>query len=156
MTFTTAPLASPKPVGANATKHPVGRLWQVPIFLVGVTALAAVAMNRHCDGDCDQRALERELVAARDLLSKPDGKLETVIAMIQKVLDQSDKIPRKLGEVHFLLGTAELRQADHSPPTKAHALYRSARAHLEEAERQHVAPKDEGQLRFRLAKAAFH
>ena len=156
MTFTTAPLPSPKSVGANATKHPVGRLWQVPIFLIGVTAVVAVAMNRHCDDDCEQRALERELVAAHHLLTKADCNFDTVVAMLHKALEQGDKIPRKLGEIHFLVGTAELRLADRSPATPAHALYRSARGILEEAERQHVAPKDEGQLRFRLAKAAFH
>jgi tetratricopeptide (TPR) repeat protein len=156
MNITTSPNTSSTPAGANATKHSLRRLWQAPIFLVGVTSLIFVCLSRHCDGDCGNRAVEREVDGARHQLAKADVNLETVRTMLMKVLQQGDQIPKKLSEVHFLLGTVELRLADRMEPAKALPLHQSARGHLEEADRLHVGPKDEGPLHYRLAKVAFY
>ncbi len=151
-----APMASSDPPGANATGRTFRQLWQVPLFLLSLALLLAGWMSYRCRGRCLSWELGKEINSARHLLQKPDGNLDHAVDLLERVLQQGEEVPTRLGEVHFLLGTAQLRQADRAEPAQAAALYRSGRQHLEEAERRGVPEADRGTLLYRLAKAAFH
>jgi tetratricopeptide (TPR) repeat protein len=149
-----APIASSDPAGTSATNRPTQQLWQVPTFLLGVAVLAGAWAMHHC---CSKHscAQARELSAARQMLSRPDGAIETVVPLLTTVLEQVKQDPSLAGEVQLLLGTAKLRLGDKAQPAQAPGLYQSARQDLQEAQRLGVPSPDEGPLLYRLAKADF-
>lgn len=151
----TAPIASSGPGGASAGDRPNQQLWQVPTFLLGLIVLGGTGLLHHC-GRGPSCWSVREVAAARQLLSKPDGNVESALTLLNKVLEQGELAAEQRGEVYFLLGTGQLRQADRAEPNQASLLYQSAREHLEQAQRCGVPQRDEGTLHYRLAKVAFH
>lgn len=147
--------ASSEPADARAAALPTQQLWQVPTFLLGLVLLGGTGLLHHC-GRGPTCWSVREVAAARQLLTKPDGNVESAMTLLNKVLEQGDLPAEQRGEVSFLLGTGQLRLADRAEPNQASLLYQSAREHLEQAQRSGVPARDEGTLQYRLAKVAFH
>jgi hypothetical protein len=148
MATTTTPTASHDRAGRRPRQ-----LWQVPVFLLGVGALAAVTAGAPLRGDATRRQLERHLASARHHVTRGDG--EAAAADARQAVALAAAVPEKAGEAHFLLGTALLVLGDHASGD-ADATYHDARAELEEAERLGVPEGDRGRLAYRLAKAGFH
>jgi len=147
----TAPLASSEPEGAKATGRSVRQLWQVPVFLLGVAVLVMVWVHRPCAGDCNTYQLQRELTSARHQLAHNNP--EAAIGLVQKVLEQADCIPDRVGEAHFLWGSAELCLVDPANVSQATAHYQAALQHLELADQHGVPESDRPHLLYRLARA---
>src|SRR5262249_55204362 len=62
-----------------------------------------------------------------------------------------------LGDLHLLLGTVRLRQADRAEGESKTALYQAARQELEEGERRGVhGSREAAELKYRLAKVAYY
>src|SRR4051812_16627274 len=119
-----APLASVEPADARATGRPPLQLWQVPTFLLGLGCLVASWVTFHCGCTPSCWSL-REVTAARQILSRPDGNVESAMALLTRVLEQGELASAQRGEVQFLLGTAQLRLADRAEPTLATAFYQA-------------------------------
>jgi tetratricopeptide (TPR) repeat protein len=131
-------------------------LWQAPLFVLGVGALAAVWFGRPLWPDTPQRRLQRDLKTARHLLSRSDGDPEQARRLAQRALDASDQSPGEAGEAALLLGTAHIRLAERAGAGKARAHWRKAFTLLQQAQRDGVPEGDGVRLTYRLAKAGFH
>ena len=150
----TAALDASEPAGASPTGSPARQLWQVPVFLLGVTTLLLVVCHRPCSGDCSKKDLDHKLDHVRHLLTH--NKAEEALALAREAVEQSERLPDRLGEAWFLLGSAEMRLADHLDLKLRTAHYQSARTALEKARTLGVAEKDQPKLLFCLGKVLFH
>ena len=127
----------------------------MPTFLLGLALLGGVWVKSHCHGKGCSGLCGRDIELVRKELQKTDGNPESAANLLRKLLEQKEQVGNRLAKVYFLLGTAELRQADHAEPAQAQTLYQGARRDLQEAKRLGVAANDQGPLRYRLARAAF-
>src|SRR5262245_1016960 len=133
------------------------RLWQVPTFVVGLLALAAVAYARPGRQAYDPgRQLQRDLTTLRRALQQPSAPDEKVLAHAEGLLSRVEELPQGAGEVHLLLGSVELRLAERSPAARATELRRRALGHLQQAEAHGVPEADQPRLHYRLGQAYFH
>lgn len=139
----TLPTAPPRP------------LWQIPTFLCGVAALAAVLATRATCNDLPQM-IGRDLDVARQYLSRPDGDADAAAAAAQRALDRGAAELDRAGEAYFLLGTARMRQGDRAAGESNRVHWEAARQAFAEAERQGVPAEDAGRLSYRLGKVGFH
>ena len=126
----------------------LGRLWQLPTFLLGVAALVGVWQGRtywHLTP-----SVTSEIKVARQALDADD--LLKAVESAQRVLWASERYPQQAGEAHFLLGSARLRQADDSNYGEPAQRLGEARQHLELAEQQGVPEADKPRLKYRLVR----
>jgi tetratricopeptide (TPR) repeat protein len=133
----------------------LGRLWQVPVFLLGIGVLVAVLLLRPVLASSlgMPNKFARELHGARKLLDEPDGDLGRAVAKLENLLQNIHEAPKLQSEVHYLLGTALLRGADRRSLPAADEQRRQARAHLEQVEKSDL-PSDEWlKYGFALGKA---
>src|SRR6516164_9050843 len=108
-------------------------LWQAPFFAVGVAALVFVGLTRPTLGNVAGRRLDRELSAVRKLLTRPDGELEEVVHRAGAALETARvTAPDRVGEAHFLLGSALVCLTEHAEADRSATGWRAARTHLEE------------------------
>jgi tetratricopeptide (TPR) repeat protein len=140
----------------SAPRPPAGNLWQVPLFLTGVVALLVVALTRPHWSDLDKLKLERDLSLARQLLEQPGASIKEVPDLVVDALGRIQRFPSRLGEAHFLLGSAYVRLAETLPPERSQDLWQKARFQLGEAERVGVPEPDRLNLAYRLGKAWYH
>src|SRR5262249_19070186 len=127
-----------------------------PLFVLGVTALAAVWFGRsYCPnhGVCRQ---QRDLAEARQLLAKVDGDPEAALQLAEGVLELKDSSLDHAAEAAFLAGCACVRIAEKADPVRARETWPRAKAFLEEAERKGIAEEDKPALAYRLAKIEYH
>jgi tetratricopeptide (TPR) repeat protein len=133
-------------------------LWQVPVFLVGVTALA-VAWFVRPPADSGPRRITWLLNRARQNLNRPDGDAEAAARDAQQAIDMIEVLypgGDRAGEGYLLLGTARMRLGDRTPGEAGRPSWNDARKALQEAEKLGVPAAEQGHLRYRLAKVAFH
>lgn len=133
-----------------------GQLWQLPIFVLGVGLLLGVWLTRPWWYDPEALQLERDLEHARAVLSQPNAPANEITLILADALARGDRFPERVGEIHFLLGSAYVRLAEGLPVDQAHDLWRLARAQLEEAEGLVVPDEDRSVLIYRLGKAWFY
>jgi len=130
---------------------PLRQLWQVPTFVLGLLALAAVCLVRppwH-----GARASEDDPASAelRELLRQPEFDRDRALKLGADAVHRAGTPPAG-AEAHFLLGSAYLRVAERAGPGKGHDEWREARAHLEQARALGVAAEESPRLEYRLAK----
>src|SRR5262245_45985327 len=94
----------------RASRAP-GQLWQVPLFLVGVFAFSAAAATAPSRRDQAPIQFEQDVVALRRGLEPDQEKPGILAARADNLLARLAKFPRRAGEVHFLAGSAYVRQA---------------------------------------------
>ncbi len=132
-------------------------LWQAPAFVLGVGALAAMALLRPLLGSGEAASpLRRDLAEARRLLDHGDGDPEQAAKLAQHVLEAKDQHPELAGQADLLLGTARMRQAASAEGNQAAELWAEARKHLEAAEQETVPEGEKAKLQFRLGVAGFY
>jgi tetratricopeptide (TPR) repeat protein len=148
-------ITDPPPLGSEPPFYTFGQLWQVPLFLLGLTALAAVWATRPLWYDPEIVRLRSDLDKARQALQDPQAALNGLTVLLQEDLDHIGRLPERAGEAHFLLGSIYLRLAGQLPAEPAADLWRKARSHLEEAEQLGVPEPDRILLRYRLGMAWF-
>lgn len=131
------------------------QLWQVPTFLLGLGALAALLVTRplwHTPAAVARSRLDH----ARRLLQRADADSNRVIAQAQAYLDQAGPDADRAGEAHFLIGSALVRIARAASEKAAPTVWQQARESLERAEALGVPEGDQNPLRFRLGLCGFY
>ncbi len=128
------------------------RQWQVPVFFLGIVALAAVAVGRPYLVQLNLSSDRRLIEDARNDLSGDATALNRAVSNAQKVVDSTEAAPKLRGEAHFIVGTIMLKNAE-SQPADAGPLFQQAKHHLEQADRLGVPETDRTALTIRLAKA---
>jgi tetratricopeptide (TPR) repeat protein len=131
----------------------LGQLWQVPLFLVGLAAVLGVWATRPLWYDPETVQLRRDLADARGMLQEPHAALNGLTVRLSEALSHIDRLPKRAGEAHFLLGSVYLRLAGEVPPASAADLWQKVRSHLEQAEQLGVPEADRATLLYRLAQA---
>jgi tetratricopeptide (TPR) repeat protein len=132
------------------------RLWQAPVFVLGLVALlGAWCVRPHLSGG-PGRCAAHGLTEARRELDDNRGDLNATADRLHRLLDRGALAPERVGEAHFLYGTALIRLAERTSPALAAEQWKDALEHLQEADKLGVPDGDRGKLDYRLAKAAFH
>lgn len=134
-------------------RFPLGQLWQVPAFLVGVAALAGLLLSRPLWRDPEERRLERQLHELRQGLARPEIDSQRALALEEEVGGRAEVFPAKAGTAHFLLGSLYLRLGEGGTGPEAPARLAAARRHLERADGLGVSEEDNPSLRYRLARS---
>jgi tetratricopeptide (TPR) repeat protein len=133
-------------------RRTLSQLWQVPTFLAGLLALAALAASypwRHPSADWEYGQM---LLALRQGLDRGrDG--DGVVALAEKALLQLPQFERRAAEVRFLAGSAYLAQAQQRTEEQARELWPRAAEHLERALILGVEEPDFPLLQYRLGLA---
>src|SRR4029079_7731012 len=113
---TPEPPPAPDAPDAPAPRDQARRLWQAPVFTLGVAAVVAVWFLRPylgCHADTDG---QRELNHAREALDKDP---EHAAQCAQRLLDRGALAADREGEAEFLRGSALSRVAERSPGAPA-------------------------------------
>lgn len=156
MDATNAPATPSNSVEDRSSRFSLHRLWQVPVFFVGLVAVVTACLTRGLVAPDPVRQLHRDLAEARRLLHRhafdPDGALQHAQQAIDNIMyDQG-----RAAEAFFLLASAHLRVADQAGEAVAEEHWREARRCLQEAERRGLAGDDLNRLHYRQAKVGFH
>lgn len=140
---------------ADANRSPQ-HLWQVPLFLLGVTAVVLMGVFRPFRDETGHRQLDRDLGHVREALDEKRPHPAELAPRAEDALARSEMYCRRTGEAHFLLGTIYLRLAGSTPPPQAAETWQKAKFHLEQAEVLGVAEADQPRLCQRLGVALHH
>jgi TolA-binding protein len=128
----------------------LGQLWQVPMFCIGLFAVAFVAVSAPLRQDPLSREFDENLNQLRQVLNQKREKAQTHLAMVEKLLERAVRYPSKAGEVHYLAGMLYARLANEGPPEEASATRDKAVRHLDEALGLGVPEPDLPFLEYRL------
>lgn len=132
------------------------QLWQVPTFLAGLLALAAVWAVRPLWHQFGAHGLDHDLVLLRRALAEPQVDLQEVLARAEKALGRSEQSPRRAGEIHYLIGAIYVRLTRQVDQERAADAWQKARYHLEQAEEQGTPEADQPRLALLLGKTWHH
>jgi hypothetical protein len=143
---------------ATRVRPPNGRqLWQMPAFVLGGVALAAVGLLRPTIPGPNRVNADAELAAVRQLLDQKPTDPSAALGRAQALLTRIDPNSPKAGEVELLIGTAFLLRAEAGRGLEAADDWHAARDHLEQADKlldsTYVARP---RLEYRLAKSWAH
>src|SRR5262245_17300058 len=97
---------------APVTTSPFARIWQAPVFLLGLLTLAAVTIGRPFLFQLSPNSPAHILSAARTDLAQNPTAIDQVVESTLKLVERSDLSSKELAEAHYLLGTGLLRRAD--------------------------------------------
>jgi tetratricopeptide (TPR) repeat protein len=132
-------------------RPPLRQLWQVPTFLLGLIAFAAVCAARppwqlpHCTAGSPAQ------VELRELLKRPDFDRDHALKLGAEAVHNADAA--SVAEAHFLLGSVYVALAERVGPGKGQDEWREARANLERSRGDALPEEDRPRLDYRLAKA---
>src|SRR5579875_2653690 len=98
------------------------RLWQVPVFFLGVAAVVAVCLMRGYVASDPVHQLHHELAEARQLLERDSSDPDGALRHAQQAVDNLTYDQGRAAEAFFLLGSAHLRIAEQAgaPATSEH------------------------------------
>jgi tetratricopeptide (TPR) repeat protein len=163
MTTVTAPGGSASGSQARRVDPPVRPLWQAPIFVLGVAALVGMAVARPFAPVGPAQRLSRDLARARDILARSNGDPSDALELSLAAMapENADRFPDRMAVAAFLAGTAHMRLAEKSPPTRASEAWRRARQYFEQAQHEQadhpgLSDDDQAKLVFRLGKVGFY
>ncbi|MFO0875913.1 MAG: tetratricopeptide repeat protein [Gemmataceae bacterium] len=136
----------------------MAQLWQAPVFVLGLAALAAVWFCRPLWPDCAARRIDADLATARQLLSGREGDADQALKLAQRALEACESAPDRTGEVALLAGTACIRLAEKADPVRSSEHWQKAREYLGQALAQadNLESDSKAQLNYRLAKVGYH
>ena len=148
---------STAPTTGASGRRPQRGLWQAPVFVLGVGALAAVWLARPLLAHGDSAsAVRHQLNKAIQLLELPEGDPADAVKAAQRVVDVKGRDPELAAEADLTLGGALIRQAEQAEEPKAAELWAEARRRLEAADKENVPEADRGRLQYRLGVVGFH
>ncbi len=142
------PGSRPARAGAPAGTR---RLWQVPLFLLGIVAVIVVVVLHLSRGPSHDDLAKADGTEAFEALAAND--LVRAITTAHRGLERASQPSRLSADLHLVLGTAYLMQADSAPETERLELYRRARWNLQQALEQGPSEEHRPRLHFRLTKA---
>jgi tetratricopeptide (TPR) repeat protein len=141
-------------VQTGSAVPPVGRLWQVPVFLMGLIAAAVAWWNQPSLPRTPAELVEAEFRAA--LLALEAGQADEAKNHTQIALELIDHAPDRAGDLRFILGSACLLEASQGSAAEQMEGYARARLYLQQAQQHGVSVEHSARLRFRLIQAEFH
>jgi len=155
--MTTSRVASAGSTNAvlGRTAVPLSQLWQVPVFLAGIVALAAVAAASALAPSEGEDPVDHELAVVRRALAKPGLPSEHIVALAESAVSHAGRDPERVGEAHFLLGAIYLRRAERKSPDKGRDERDKAAIHLELAELRGVPEADRARLTYLRGKVIY-
>jgi tetratricopeptide (TPR) repeat protein len=131
-----------------------GQLWQVPVFVVGVIALLAVAGRvsfRYVPQDWE---FDEAIASLRRGLEQGSD-AATLVAQAERALTRLPQFPDRTAEVHFLAGSAYYRRALAQPPAQARATWPLVTDHLSKSFAAGPDEADLPRLQYRLGWALY-
>jgi tetratricopeptide (TPR) repeat protein len=137
-------------------KYRLRHLWQVPVFVLGMSAILFACFGRPLWNDPQAREFKRTLSALRDAIDQKPADAEQARVLGEKVLPLLSRFPQRAGEVHYLLGSSYLELASKATNADKIEHFQQARYHLEQADQLGVPMTDVSNLRFRLGKTWFY
>lgn len=132
------------------------RLWQVPVFVLGIVALVTVGLTRSLIAPEPARQLHHDLSEARRLLHHRSGDADEALRHAQQAVDAIMYDPSKAPEAFYLLGASHIRVAESSAGQAAADHWREAKQCLEEADRRGLAGDDANRMHYLSAKVGFY
>jgi hypothetical protein len=155
--MTTNLIPSDKPsVLTGSTRPPLGQLWQVPVFFVGLLALVSVCIARPTWQEGDLRQMLRDIDKARRVLEQHRAIPGELSLLAERLAEQTSRHPEKAGEIHFLVGSLYAYMAERDSASASREAWNKAVSHLEEAQTLGVAEADFLRLTYLLAKTWYH
>lgn len=136
--------------GLKTRRRSIDRLWQVPVFMMGLAVLGSVWLCRPLWRLNAAEQIGREVVELRRLVEQENGDPARTLALGEKLLKKSNRFPDSAAAVHFLLGSFLLKQAEPSNGFLPRAL-----TNLEAANAAGVAQTDLPKLLYRLGTARY-
>ncbi len=127
----------------------LNRLWQLPVFALGVAALVLALRNLPQPRTTSFELVERHLAEGFEALDAGDA--ESAVDHGKQALLHVDAAPQRAGDLRLLIGSAHLleaRSADHETRLES---ARRARVYLQQAEQLGVSDPFKPRLQFRLA-----
>jgi tetratricopeptide (TPR) repeat protein len=141
---------------AASRRRSPGQLWQVPTFLLGLVALAAVWTTRPLQSAHGPDQALEDLAALRQALDQPLTDAADLLTRARPVKAQLDLLGERQGEAHYLLGRVCLKQISPLAGDSALPIWQVARDHLDQAEALGVPLADQPRLLYLLASAWHH
>lgn len=141
---------------ATAATPPLRQLWQVPTFLLGLLALAAVCLARPPWHGPRATCGVPAFAPLRELLKQPDFDRDRALVLGAEAVRDAGPTPRAAAEAHFLLGSVYAALAERAGAGPGGDPWREARTHLEQAKALGVPEDDRTRLDYRLGKAWAH
>jgi tetratricopeptide (TPR) repeat protein len=141
---------------ARTRPDPTRRLWQVPVFLLGVAAFAAAYTGWLPIGPPDPAgAFRRDLAALRtaaERLAPDPAELKT---QLSRVAGSAEAFPEHAAAAHFALGTGYVRLAETTPDVaEARDFWVLAKQHFDAVRADRLPdPADQPRFIYRSAKA---
>lgn len=129
-----------------------GQLWQIPVFLLGLAALVSVVICRPLASSAHTHQFEQYVSQLRLALTLGVSDCKIALAHENELLALMERLPNRIGEVYFLLGSAYLRLGEAAQPAETVGELAVARQYLERAHAAGVSTTDESWLAFRLAR----
>lgn len=133
----------------STSAHP----WQVPVFFLGLMALAAVTLGRPYLERLSPSNPETLLNTARSALAATPPDTEAAADAARRLIERTELPARLRGEAHMMLGAALLARADTAAPPDVAPIRQQARHHLEQADALGVPDAQRSRLTVRLAQA---
>src|SRR6185312_8940803 len=115
----TPPEMPSNPVEDRSSSFSLRKLWQVPLFFVGVVAVVTACLTRGMVATDPVRKLHHDLAETRRLLDPHDGDPEAALQHAQHAVDNLMYDQGRAAEAFFLLGSAHLRAADRADESAA-------------------------------------
>jgi hypothetical protein len=126
-----------------------GQLWQVPTFLIGLSALIAVAASTPIRHPTASRQFDATVYALRQGLQRGQDPI-TLVALAENALGEVYNYGDRAAEVRFLAGSVYFRLASASPPEVARDYWPRAVEHFEAAQQLGADERDLPALEYRL------
>ncbi len=136
----------------RAARSP-GLLWQVPVFVLGVTVFVAVRYGGL--GEANPLASwPRQLAALREACERVMPVRHEIAELVAELEGRGEPPPEVAPLAAFVLGSAHLRLAELSEEPEAQPHWQAALRHLQAVSPEALSdPGDGPRLSFRLAKA---
>jgi len=127
--------------------------WQVPVFFLGLLALAAVTLGRPYLERLSPSNPEHLLGTARSALAATPPDVDAAADAARRLIERTELPARLRGEAHLIVGSVLLVRADAAAPPDVAPIRLQARHHLEQADALGVPDSERGRLTVRLAQA---
>jgi predicted TPR repeat methyltransferase len=127
--------------------------WQVPVFFLGVLALAAVTLGRPYLERLSPSNPEHLLAGARTAMAATPPDYDAAADAARRLVERTELPARLRGEGHLIVGSVLLARAEAAAPPDVATIRQQARHHLEQADALGVPDSERGRLTVRLARA---
>ncbi|CAN5181218.1 hypothetical protein BH11PLA2_BH11PLA2_07560 [soil metagenome] len=132
---------------ATDSARPPLRIWQLPTFLLGLTAVWA-AVTYVTPPSSVSAKLSDKLEALATALDRKPVDVSELEPLVRMLADSSQQTPRS----HYLLGSGYVAIANQRP-TEAADLWKLALQHFEFCDANTLNPQDASRMEYRVAKA---